>query len=148
VTIKTRLASESFIVSAMIPTTLLLVATVCLLNMRLASASIYPTKPIQGTTYTVDQCDLIEWKNTRQAPRCEGPVVIDLHVADDRMPATDVRPSLLAFLILLIRPQVVCRDCWKVQPQRQGSRVLSTRQSTLSWFRIVRSFVSWAILRN
>ncbi|KAK7453941.1 hypothetical protein VKT23_011453 [Stygiomarasmius scandens] len=73
----------------MIPTTLLLVATVCLLNMRLASASIYPTKPIQGTTYTVDQCDLIEWKNTRQAPRCEGPVVIDLHVADDRMPATD-----------------------------------------------------------
>ncbi|THV01853.1 hypothetical protein K435DRAFT_836743 [Dendrothele bispora CBS 962.96] len=72
----------------MVPSSLLFVAVICLLNMRLASAAVWPTKPVQGTKYTVGKCGMIEWKNTPNAPQCEGPVVIDLHVANGPYLAT------------------------------------------------------------
>ncbi|KAF5353682.1 hypothetical protein D9758_008609 [Tetrapyrgos nigripes] len=72
----------------MVPTNLLFIAAVSLLNLRLVSASLWPTRPVEGTTYQVGKCGTIEWEETQQDPQCGDSLVIDLHVADGRYIAT------------------------------------------------------------
>ncbi|KAF5390930.1 hypothetical protein D9757_004068 [Collybiopsis confluens] len=73
-----------------------------LLKVRLASARLYPTRPVQGTVYRSQKCDPITWKDDGKSPNMQamGLMSVDLYLGTKRLFRVDDAYSDAGMLML------------------------------------------------